>query len=623
MEVFLEQQDERVAYSRKLIVEAHQRLAQQVNGEKCRADKHDADEVEVTEHHLPYKQVSIVDLIGFMLVALNRRDIVFVLMAFMAVALLGMLTPYVTKQFVDEMIPSGQDYMLLPLGCLLVSATLGKVLFTITRTLVIMRVRDKMNIRLNAGIMDRVYHLPTAFFKDWSSGNLGQRIINMETVMSTLTEKGISMVLSLVFAITFFYQVVLYAPSLLGVSIASFILQVLLMIVYLYYAQEEGTRVNLMKSKISGFLFSIISGIQRIKSSGAEERAYAKWAMMYADALIDRAGRNTFLVFYPAMTALVTIATTILTYYLTVENNVLLSDYVAYVSAFGMVSTAITMLAGMLPELTQLKPVLDQCKPILDTLPEVEYDDTLNPSFLSGAIEINGLKFKYHDSNDYVINNLTLKIKPREFVAIVGKSGCGKSTLVRLLLGFEKPESGSIFYDSYNIENVNVTTLRQKIGTCLQNGKLFNGDIFSNITVSAPLSTQDDVWEAVRLASLEEEIKAMGMGLHTMISEGGGGISGGQRQRILIARALVGKPSLLIFDEATSALDNITQKRVTDNLESLNCTRIYIAHRLSTIRHCDRIIVLDDGSVAEEGTFDELMQRKGLFYELAMRQMTE
>ena len=193
--------------------------------------------------------------------------------------------------------------------------------------------------------------------------------------------------------------------------------------------------------------------------------------------------------------------------------------------------------------------------------------------------------------------------------------------MLRLLLGFEEPQSGGIYYDDYDLSKVDKPSLRRNIGTCLQSGSLFPGDVYSNITITAPWSTQDDAWEAARLAGIDKDIAALPMGMHTLISEGGGGFSGGQKQRILIARALLNKPSLIFFDEATSALDNISQKQVADNLDTLGCTRVVIAHRFSTIRHCDRIIVLDKGEIAEEGTFDELMANGKLFYEMSKRQL--
>jgi ABC-type bacteriocin/lantibiotic exporter with double-glycine peptidase domain len=239
---------------------------------------------------------------------------------------------------------------------------------------------------------------------------------------------------------------------------------------------------------------------------------------------------------------------------------------------------------------------------------------------LSGAIEVNNVSFRYSENMPWVLKNLSLKIRPGEYVAIVGGSGCGKSTLLRLMMGFETTQMGAIYYDGKDIATLDLRSLRKKIGVVMQNGKLFQGDIFSNITISAPWLTMDEAWEAAEVADIADDIRAMPMGMHTVIAEGGGGISGGQKQRLMIARAVAAKPKILMFDEATSALDNITQKKVSEALDNLKCTRIVIAHRLSTIRHCDRIIVLDGGRIVEDGTYEELLGKGGFFAELVERQ---
>ena len=230
------------------------------------------------------------------------------------------------------------------------------------------------------------------------------------------------------------------------------------------------------------------------------------------------------------------------------------------------------------------------------------------------------VSFRYEEDGPLILDDLSIHIREGEYVAIVGKSGCGKSTIMRLLMGFETPQIGAISYDGINMNELDPGSLRRNIGTVLQNGKLFAGDIFANITISAPWLTLKDAWEAARMAGMEDTIKEMPMGMHTLISEGSGGISGGQKQRLMIARAIAPKPRILMLDEATSALDNITQKIVSDSLEQLKCTRIVVAHRLSTIRHCDRIIVLDQGRIIEDGTYEELMEANGFFAELVSRQ---
>jgi ATP-binding cassette subfamily C protein len=215
---------------------------------------------------------------------------------------------------------------------------------------------------------------------------------------------------------------------------------------------------------------------------------------------------------------------------------------------------------------------------------------------------------------------VSLQCRPGEFVALVGPSGSGKSTLLRLLLGFEAPEAGAIRYDRRDLAALDARAVRRQIGTMLQNGRLLAGDIFTNI-VGASTLTLEDAWAAARLAGLDEDIRQLPMGMHTVLSDGASTLSGGQRQRLLIARAIVHKPRLLFFDEATSALDNRTQEIVGESLERLAVTRLVIAHRLSTIQKADRIYVLERGRIVESGTYRELMQRRGVFAALARRQL--
>jgi ABC-type bacteriocin/lantibiotic exporter with double-glycine peptidase domain len=287
-----------------------------------------------------------------------------------------------------------------------------------------------------------------------------------------------------------------------------------------------------------------------------------------------------------------------------------------------MLMGAFMSVSGIALSVAQIQPILEMAEPFLKTEPETSQDKEIVTK-ISGSIELNHVSFRYSEETPYVINDVSLKIKPGEYVAIVGSTGCGKSTLVRLLLGFEKAEKGAIYYDGRDITKLDMPTLRQKIGTVMQDAGLFQGDIYSNIVISAPQLTVDDAWKAAEKAGIADDIRAMPMGMNTMISEGQGGISGGQRQRIMIARAIAPEPKLLIFDEATSALDNKTQRQVSEALDAMGCTRIVIAHRLSTIKHCNRILVLEGGQITEEGTYDELIAKDGFFAELVKRQRTD
>ena len=320
-----------------------------------------------------------------------------------------------------------------------------------------------------------------------------------------------------------------------------------------------------------------------------------------------------------ALVLAVSLLGTVWLYYEAVRSGVSASAYLAFFAAYGALTGAFTAFANLATQAAQIAPILEMAEPILSTEPErSEGKETV--AKLSGGIELSNVTFRYAENSPYILNGLNLRVKAGEYLAIVGKTGCGKSTLMRLMLGFETPEKGAIYFDRKDMRSLDLQSLRRKMGVVTQDGSLFTGDIFSNITVSAPQLNLDQAWEAAEMAGIADDIRAMPMGMHTFISEGQGSISGGQKQRLMIARAIAPKPKILLFDEATSALDNKTQKQVADALAGLKCTRIVIAHRLSTVRNCDRIIVLDSGVIAEQGSYDDLIRKGGIFAELVERQ---
>ena len=374
-----------------------------------------------------------------------------------------------------------------------------------------------------------------------------------------------------------------------------------------------------LSGRESGMTYALITGIQKIKLAGAEKRAFARWGNLYAQSAKMTYDPPMFLKLNSVISLAISLTGTLVMYYMSVRAGLSVADYYAFNTAYGMVSGAFLSLAGIALSAAQIRPILTMVQPFFDAVPEVS-DGKQVIERLSGGIELNNVSFRYNENMPLILDDLSLKIRPGQYVAIVGRTGCGKSTLLRLLLGFEKPQKGAIYYDGKDLERIDLRSLRRRIGVVMQNGKLFQGDIYSNIVISAPWLSQQDAWEAAELTGIAEDIRRMPMGMNTVISEGSGGISGGQRQRLMIARAIAPKPKILMFDEATSALDNITQKKVSESLDRLKCTRIVIAHRLSTIRQCDRILVLDQGKIVEDGTYDELIAANGFFAELVARQ---
>ncbi|WP_195485812.1 ATP-binding cassette domain-containing protein [Parabacteroides johnsonii] len=568
---------------------------------------------------LPNRKLGYSDLIHFAWSTVAAVDALKLLLISLVISLFGMFAPFINKQLFDNVIPNGVREGVLPLAGLLIGAGVGGALFGLLRDLLLARLRDVVKTSVQPAVMARTFSLRTTFFGRFSTGELSLRITGVTQLCELLNDTILSASLTLLFSIIYLGQMAMYAHALLLPAVCMLFAQLVLMASTFWMESRHHDHLYAVRSKMNGLVFNLFSGIQKIKLTGAERRSFARWMDDYTPA-VDLKYVPLLLRLYPSLSATLQMGGTVVLYFYALRHGLTPSDYIAFTAAYGQVNGAIMGMAGIVPSLAQIKPLLRMAAPIMEEEPEVERNAT-TVSYLSGAIEVSNLSFRYAPDMPPVIDGLNLKIQPGEYVGIVGRSGCGKSTLLRLLLGFETPQAGSVYYDDYDLQKVNKPSLRRRIGTCLQNGSLFPGNLFSNLTITAPDATLEDAWRAARLADIDKEIAELPMGMHTLIVEGGGGFSGGQKQRMLIARALVNNPSIVFFDEATSALDNISQQQVADNMDTLGCTRLVIAHRFSTIRHCHRIIVLDKGRIAEEGTFDELMQRRGLFYEMSKRQM--
>ena len=569
---------------------------------------------------LPMHRLSVKDLISFAWSVVSGPNATLLCLAALVVVILGMFTPMANKLIFDTVIPTSDAAALLPITGLLLGVTLGTVMLTLTRNLYITRVQHIVDMHTQFAIMARTFLLSPTFFSKHASGELTAKLNNVSTLSAMINESIVGVGLSAVLSLIYLIQVWIYGKHLLWTALLIIILQVLMLWLSYHRTVATKTKYTEKAAQLSGLEYNMFAGIQKLKLTGSEDRAFTRWLDHYTDTarlLYNPAFKGRL---YPALSALLTIGGMALIFWATLYYRVSSSDYIAFASAFGLMTAALLQINNVIPELAQIKPLLESVRPILEAVPELEAKSP-QVADLFGGIEVSGVSFRYREDGPLVLDDLNLRIDPGEYVGIVGKSGSGKSTLMRLLLGFEQPLSGGIYYDNYDLAKVDKTSLRRNIGCCLQSGSLFTGDLLHNITITAPWASQDDVWEALRMACLEDDVRKMPMGLHTMVSGNDSGFSGGQKQRILIARALISKPKITFFDEATSALDNLSQKQVSENLDKQNCTRVVIAHRLSTVRHCDRIIVLDKGKIAEEGTFEELMAKKGIFYAMSIRQM--
>ena len=571
---------------------------------------------------LPERSLSTRDLITFMVESLDVGDYLRILLATIAVALVGLLPAIANGLLFDRIIPSGDVGLILPICALLLGSVLASTLIGIMRSLVTTRLSSKLTMQIEAAMMARVLMLPPTFFKDRQAGDLAKRVRRVRNIVEILTSVFLGSAMTAVFSLVYIAQITAYTPSLVIPAIIIIVVQLVLGIV-IAVAQARRQRLIVEADlEVSGLVPALLNGISKVKLAGAEKRAFARWADVEADFLAAKYDLPMWYKVADTLPALIALIGTIVIYWVAGTSDVKLADFMAFNVAYGAVSSAVITLSRTGGRLAQVGSYLDSVRPLLQAVPESAGQGKQVTS-LSGSIEVAGVTFRYDQNQPPVLEDLTLNVKSGEYLAIVGKSGSGKSTLLRLLLGFEKPERGAIYFGGQDIADIDARSLRRIVGVCLQNGRLFSGTLFSNIVVSSPRATMDDAWEAAELAGVADDIRDMPMGMHTLISEGSGGVSGGQRQRILIARAVCSKPRIIIFDEATSALDNVTQKHVSDSLARLKCTRIVVAHRLSTIKLADRIVMLDGGHIIEEGTYDELMAADGEFAELVRRQQLE
>ena len=592
-------------------------------GQRCNARKHMErlkKEAFALSYPLPQGELTIRSLIGHALRQLSVYDGVCALLACLGVVLLTMFTPYACKLLFDEVIPSGDAAQIAPIAVLLFSAAAGLVMVQMTRNYLVVRMKDKMEYAMQSSLMTRLLSLPAAFFKKYSPGELSNRVLSVVRFSTQLTEDMLSTILTLLFTVMLFLQFFTYGGPLLWTGIVVMALYMLTIYVQYSCRKKVQDQANAHASKLTGLIYNLAVGAQKIRTNGAEIRAFRHWAEAYEPSDPDGSRYPALFNYSNSISYNFRMVPLIVTMLAAWHYGLGLSDYIAYCSVLAIATEAIQNFQRITKTLAQLAPEIKLCRPILEARPETD-EGSIFLKDVSGNIDIRGLKFRYDEDMPYIFNNLNLRINAGDYVALVGPSGCGKSTLVRLMLGFEQAESGSIFFDEHNLDDINKPSLRRYcISICLQDGQLVEGTIRDNILFGNGSYSDEDVWEAAKNAALDKDIEAMPRGLDTPISADGQGVSGGQRQRILIARALIRKPKIFFLDEATSALDNISQHIITENLARMRCTRITIAHRMSTIRECNRIIVLGDGKVAEDGSYDELLAKGGLFSEIIKRQ---
>ena len=553
------------------------------------------------------------------------RDLARVFLLGLAGGLLGLVTPIATGVLFNTIIPSAERDQLWQITSILLACAAATGMFELCRRLSLARVDGRLGAAVQAAVWDRLLDLPLRFFRPYAAGDLAVRAMGVDTMRQTLSGATVTAALGGVFSLSNIGLLFYYGGSLAWWAVLLLAAAVGATLAVGYGQLQLQRRIVPLRAKTSGLVLQLLNGISKLRVAAAEGHAFAQWAKLFSQQrrlqIRSRTASNSLIVFnavFPTLGILVIMAAA--TVGGTVTASIRTGDYLAFSAAFGTCLAASVSLSTAAIEALGLVPIYEAARPILNSAPEAT-DAKSDPGQLSGQIEAHHLTFSYRPDVPPTLIDVSLEARPGEFTAFVGPSGSGKSTLLRLLLGFEQPDTGSVYFDGQDLAGLDVRAVRSQIGVVLQSGRIMAGDLFTNIVGSGG-HTLDDAWSAARMAGLDDDIRAMPMGMHTVVSEGANTLSGGQRQRLLIARAIVNRPRMLFFDEATSALDNRTQTIVSNSLAQLNATRIVIAHRLSTIEHADRILVMDRGRIVQSGRYATLINRHGPFAELAKRQMT-
>ena len=589
---------------------------------------------------LPSEKISLKDLFKFAFNQTWSTDWRTIFIASFVMGIIPIITPIVTETIFADLIPILDRQGLATVAQVAMVAGFTSAALNIVRSVALLRFSVHVDMALESAMLARVLALPIKFFRQFTSGNLAARMQGLSRIQTFLQGEMVGTVFNFVFGFWSLGLMCYYSVKLTGAAVLVWIIYSLISFFILNRLTNFNRKQIKAYNETAGILQQIFTGLTKFRAKGAEEDAYNLWGKKFGEewkwnyAVRWQKNYTTILsamqpillsmfLYYFAFKEIVEAATTAASGASAatdlMETGLTYATFIAFQAAYSAFNVALIGIFPAIQEFVAIRPLLENLQPILNAEPESSSDKP-EADVLSGAIEVEGLTFAYGENLPDVLKNVSFRIKAGESVALVGSSGCGKTTLMRLLLGFEQPKSGAIYYDGYDLSELSAASVRAQMGVVLQGGQLMTGNIFYNIVGMSNL-TLDDAWEAAEAAGIAEDIRQMPMGMQTVISEGSNNISGGQRQRILIARALAAKPAIIILDEATSALDNRTQAIVTESLDRINATRIIVAHRLSTIRNVDKIFVLDGGRIVESGTFDELVAKGGMFAGFVKRQV--
>lgn len=579
--------------------------------------------------HLPTSIKNVVEIFRFAFAG-SQQELTIIILVGIIGTLLGMIVPQATALLVNNVIPDSDRFLLWQMGMILFAAAIGQSAFQLSQSIISLRVENNADGVLQSAVWQRLLNLPAIFFRPFTSGDLMVRVLAISQIRRLLSDATQKTLLSGLFSLLNLGLMWFYSAKLTFIALLLTLLTALITVLSgIILVRQERQKEELI-GELNGFTVELLGGIPKLRVAVAETRAFATWAKKFkviTKLTLEIKRIDDFVSVYnevlPIISAILTFGFASVIIQMAMmqgsSNSLTMGTFLAFNSAFGIFLTGATALSNTITDVLGIIPLWERAKPIVQTLPEFDHDKS-QPGFLKGYIRLEDISFRYREAGELTIKNVSLYANPGEFVAIVGASGSGKSTLFRLLLGFEQPLSGSIYYDRQDLASLDIQAVRRQLGVVLQNDRIIPDSIFKNISCGGRVNIEE-TWAALEMAGLAADVRQMPMGIYTRISERGSNLSGGQKQRLLIARSLALKPKIVLMDEATSALDNNTQDKITESLSRLQATRIVIAHRLSTIRNADRIYVMESGKIVQSGKFEDLARQKGLFAELIKRQL--
>lgn len=550
----------------------------------------------------------------------NKQDFLPLLSYSLIAAVISLFPPFAIAQLFNRFVPDSQVSVILQIFLALILAACASSLFLYFRSLAVFRLEGLAANQVQLGLWDRLLKLSPRFFRKETSGNLIMRVVSIEKMRGILSGSGARAVFSGIFSLFYIAMMLIYAPVLALISCGILGVSFLTTLGLAYLYGKKQMFLYELQGKINAYIIQIISSVAKLRTAGAEKYAYAHWGLDFAKFKKVDLSAVKIQNIISVMNMLLPFILYFFIFSFLISDPAALSmgNFIAFNAAFVSFYLAMTDFNNILLELTPIFPLWKRVKVILDEQPEKQIKNE-RPGTLTGRIEAKELFYQYEPNAPLVLNNLSIEIKPKEFVGIVGPSGCGKSTLLRMLLGFDRPHGGAVYYDGKDLSSLHMNEVRKQIGVVLQEEGIIAGSIYDNL-VCGRIFSAEQIERALAISGFAEDLEDFPMGIHTYLSMGGSTLSGGQRQRLLIARALAPNPCILFLDEATSALDNKNQEIIIESLNSLDVTRIVIAHRLSTLTHADTIYVMDKGVFIQSGTFHELASMPGMFSEMLKRQ---